>query len=706
MSDILEIHEFFVEGGSEKRSHVLLHISEPSTAEEKQKGYFFAVTEIDHGTIEQIKEVQRMIDGLESDYFGGGEGKTDSSFEDAVREVNRRGHHLLNAPGSRVHCFVGVLGGNTLMFATHGSPDVGLLYRERDDVTYTDIRGDEEDGDRLFSSVLSGSLGSGDFLYIATPHVRDYFPPDRVQKLLAGRGAEEGAVHMEKVLASLRDGRSYGGLLLHILPKEVAPKTGTRPKYLTANTADAPMIHPPPQAHQREEETNVRPRGRKHSREPLAALILVGIGRAIVLVCAMLVRGTKSGLKLLGRFLIFLVILTTNKGGQREIVLGDIKRKAAEKREWLRKLPLMSKALLLLTVLSAGVFAGSIISFRYAAAREEKITAYRNQVQTIRDKKDAAEASSIYGDDAQAMTLLKETESFLQTLPKRGEDERNTANILAGDIEGLLRKIRKWAAVESEAIAVLTDAAAGAAATRLAAIDGTLIAYGTDDPLLYRVRPGAQGATAVPLDDITSLLAANTPKEQDTIIFASGERSIAAYEKQSERLAARDIAFISPETRIRDLFVYNQRLFVLDTATNQIFRHAKTQTGYDRGVAWIKDVDVILSGAVGLAIDGDIFILTEGGVRKFSSGVEQSFDVTGLDPALDHPVAIWTYNDVKNLYILEPANKRLIVLDKTGKLMKQYTDPAWVAPSGMVVDEGKKTVYILDSNIVYKVTLE
>ena len=37
MKDIVEIHEFFVEGSNTEASHVLLHISEPSLEEENKE---------------------------------------------------------------------------------------------------------------------------------------------------------------------------------------------------------------------------------------------------------------------------------------------------------------------------------------------------------------------------------------------------------------------------------------------------------------------------------------------------------------------------------------------------------------------------------------------------------------------------------------------------------------------------------------------
>ncbi len=40
MKGILKIHEFFIEGRNQDRSHVLLHISETPSYGEESQGYF------------------------------------------------------------------------------------------------------------------------------------------------------------------------------------------------------------------------------------------------------------------------------------------------------------------------------------------------------------------------------------------------------------------------------------------------------------------------------------------------------------------------------------------------------------------------------------------------------------------------------------------------------------------------------------------
>ena len=65
-------------------------------------------------------------------------------------------------------------------------------------------------------------------------------------------------------------------------------------------------------------------------------------------------------------------------------------------------------------------------------------------------------------------------------------------------------------------------------------------------------------------------------------------------------------------------------------------------------------------------------------------------------------IKIWNYNDVQNIYILEPTNQRVVVLNKEGKMLEQYTATEWQSPTGMIVNESNKEIFILDNNKVYK----
>ena len=89
MEQILQLNEFFVEGGEQQKSHVLLHITEPSTPEERTKGYFFAVCEINNGDNAYIAELQGPRDKVENDYYATEEADDKNGLEMVLEEINQ-----------------------------------------------------------------------------------------------------------------------------------------------------------------------------------------------------------------------------------------------------------------------------------------------------------------------------------------------------------------------------------------------------------------------------------------------------------------------------------------------------------------------------------------------------------------------------------------------------------------------------------------
>ena len=88
--------------------------------------------------------------------------------------------------------------------------------------------------------------------------------------------------------------------------------------------------------------------------------------------------------------------------------------------------------------------------------------------------------------------------------------------------------------------------------------------------------------------------------------------------------------------------------------------HNPTQTGFNKGVDWIKTEGIDLEDSVSLSIDGDVFVLKSNGeILKFAKGEEIEF-TTKIDPALENPNDVWTYNDVNKIYVFEQTNKRII----------------------------------------------
>ena len=746
MHDFIEVHEFFVQGKNPLLSHVLLHVSEPSPSDKRNKGYFFAVCEVTKGTKQQIEHLQMLIDDIESGYYETEATGGKHPFETTIEYMNRRSHEILQEGNAHMNCCIGVLEEDgTLLFVTHGQPFGGLFYEKESELAYVDPFEDTDaTNEQLFSTVTQGNLAVGQYFLISTPQMREYFSVDRLQKILMVRNVRQNATHIQKVLEQFSHIASFGGCILHIPKKKNIPKTGRQPVH-TKQGGSAESMRGLLNSQRKTEETLAPPlfsylkknverlknrdegdeeemmtahhphsdrRSRRGSMEVESSLggkiniFLTLLGKAIV--------AGVGGILLIVKQIVFTIFillkniffLATNYHGQRSAVLNNINHWFSARKDFFVRLPFISKMLLVIALIFAITFVSSIAYMRFAEKRAAEKEQYTNTVQAIKDKKDAAEASLIYRNNNKALTLLVEAKNLLVTLPQENNEQQSTYADLSSQLESLLANLRHLTTVSPELLLDVSSTTESGLFHRIEMIADHLVLYGAQDKSYTVFDPITKQAQTYTQETLPQLVTASTPKEEDTIFFITNEATLAAYQKDTQAVVQKEISFPIPEVSVVDMSVYNRRLYTLDREHNQIYKHEPVSTGYAKGSAWLRDEDTI-QNPVSLTIDGDVFVLTDAGeVVKFVSGKKEGFSIFGLDPVLDHPTHIWTYNDVVNLYILEPTNKRVVVLGKDGKLVQQYTANEWQAPEDMIVDEANKIIYVLDGNKLYSFSMK
>jgi len=710
----LILQEFFVEGKARDTSHVLLHITEPTTPAEKKVGYFFAVAEVENGSIEHIEHIQTMIDDLESGIYETDSTKEKTSFEATVEYINKRGHHLLSYEGNS-HIIVGIINGQDIQFAYHGNVAAQLIYQETSGAhTALNIIGDEpEHTTQLFSAVLEGSMNPGDYFFVATPHVLPLIE-HKLANMLPAAPPKQTAATIDTLARSTDKSLSYGGIIATIVPEpevdeqddapipvqsisdrvrvEDSVREVVRPSLIPKRTNQKKEPRPAPSLRKKREPTGDLPLGNQ---------MLVLLGKAIVVVLKFLFAIFMRIIILIKNLCVNGFILATNIGGQRQYIIDTITRRIHDTKRSYERLPLMSKILFFATIIVAIVFVGSILMLRAKEAREVALASYVNTVQAIIDKRDAAESSLIYNDSERAFILLEEARGMIASLPEKSDTERTRKQELTTDIESLLVSLRNITVVTPEVIADLKQTNPSANATKLVRIGSTVVAYGPNDGAHYPINMNTKSVETRDHSTLGSLGAADAPKEYDYATFFTGPTSIATLNPESFTLSSATIG-APVETTLVDLTIYNRRAYTLSPSNNQIYRHSPTQTGFDGGSVWLTSPADLLN-AVAITIDGEVFVLkSTGEILKFFGGSPVPFAVTGLDPILTAPTDIWTYADVPYIYVLEPKENRLVLLNKDGSLSIQYTAEVWNEPEAFVVNEETNEVYVLDDNIVYR----
>ncbi len=725
MKDVVEIHEFFVPGSDTEKSHVLLHISEPSLDEEN-KGYFFALCEIIDGTDDTISHVQKMIDDVEASYYDNDVSLQQiNAFEKSIEYINRRSHHILENNRSKLNLLFGVIEDNKIYFVSRGPILAHLLYYKGGELHHVEVNEEKKvPKDQIFSSLVEGEIRVNDFFVITTELVEQYFAIDRIEKILAQKDTKASAQHIQKTLEQVKNEMSFSGILIHRPTEENMPRLGKLPriarpiqsslpaakslfastlanisKKLNPTTVENGIFNPQPKP-LLEQETH---RSRTPKNIPRGVVMLANGLSTVTVALIQLFRVLFRSLFKGGQFLF---VLATNHRGERKKSLHNFEISLREKTYKMKRLPMVSKVLLVLSILAVIIFTSSVLWIKHKDKLDALQKEYDTQIDLVRSQKDTADRSLLYGDTPTALVALQQAQTILESLKQHPDKNETQLTQLSTQIENDFKQIRKQTDVATTVKGDIAAQFATAQTDKMVRLDNQLVAFQSTDHSYYFINLDTGLVVQKTHDSIPSLQNASSPKEYDKVVFTTDASHIASYDKTTDGLSAQEIAFPVENVNIASLFVYNRKLYTLDSNNNQIYKHNQTQTGYDKGTPWVTDTGVDLKNVVSFTIDGELYALKNTGeILKFASGKLQPFLVSGLDPVLKNPTQIWSYNDVKNIYILDSGTKRVVVLDKNGLLVKQYTSSEWKNPTAMVIDEPNKKIYLLDSNKILEFKL-
>lgn len=756
MDRILQLNEFFVEGGKPELSHVLLHITEPSTAEEKKKGYFFALCEINNAEGRHIVKLQNLIDEIENGYYETPDQENKTSLEVVLEKINQQNLALIK-PELALNYVVGAIRQPEILFSYHGAPQVFIFYKNNEGIYRRMNLAETAEADerQLFSQIIQGKINPHDYFFAGTPRLADYFNGDRLEKLITSRPPRQSAEHLERVLSELKNGLSFGGLVIHLgesgasgavhRPKprpsngsEKSLKSFFNTEENTANTLSPSLFRrfggkmqslikdklpqksastanrPVPtteyapaeikSAHLRQHQGRPKIAGKADFKQNLAVALSIAwqalkfLGRGL----AWLAVAIFTLLKNIFTGLILLFFVITNFQKRRQRILDDWRRAIYSYRENFKQLSPLARILMFSSVILAFVF---VISLMYLGARQRSASlekTYQENMQLIKTKRDLAESSIIYNDEAAALSAAQEAKTMLAALDCNARAHRDECKTISDQLENVLVKVRKVVAVKPEFLADWSNLEKGP--MQLVKINSKFIAFGASSTL-FTYDLLTKENKILPAG-FSNFISGAVPKENDYALFLQSTGELIKYDPANGSFARADITWPEQKSHITTMVVYNRRLYTLDALNNKIYKHDSIKTGFGQGKDWLKDNTTDLTNGESITIDGDLFILKSNGeVYKFTGGVKQDFAVQGVDPALTGGNKIFTYTDLLKLYILDTAGKRLLVLNKDGKLIKQITSSQFISPTGLVVDEPQSKAYILDSGKLYQIGL-
>ncbi|MCP6717931.1 MAG: hypothetical protein KJI70_00070 [Patescibacteria group bacterium] len=160
------------------------------------------------------------------------------------------------------------------------------------------------------------------------------------------------------------------------------------------------------------------------------------------------------------------------------------------------------------------------------------------------------------------------------------------------------------------------------------------------------------------------------------------------------------------EPNFNSLVPFYNNLYFLDRTTGQIIKYGFLKNlNWDNPLSWLNKKPEKTIRAQSMTIDSSIWILKENLIYKYYKGeFNQEFKIN-IFPETKDLSKIYTSPNIPYLYILEPLQKRIIVLAKDGQVIKQLQSEKFDNLLDFSVSENGETIYLLNGLKVYKINL-
>jgi len=158
---------------------------------------------------------------------------------------------------------------------------------------------------------------------------------------------------------------------------------------------------------------------------------------------------------------------------------------------------------------------------------------------------------------------------------------------------------------------------------------------------------------------------------------------------------------------------YQGNLYILDPLLNRILKFVPTDNAYTNPPTdyLSSQLDVNLTGAVDMTIDGNMYVLfADGQIKKFLKGEVQPFPMAGLPTPMRSPTTIFVSGAKRPdadgfVYVTDTGNERILQFDKAGNFIRQFQanpgEPQMKRLRGIYVDENKGRMFILSGKTLW-----
>lgn len=688
----------------------------------KEDGCFFGILEIEHPgqnilldhTIRQFKNNFPKIINKKNNI--------EEIFEQVLQDVNQNLTNYIKEKNilmdfEKFNGVIAILNGKNLYFTYLGKVAALLIHKiGKDNYKVIDIL-DTISGStskptvfKIFSNIISGHIQDEDSVFFGTSNILNFTTPERIKNLAVNFETATVMLEIKNLLDKLEKNINFGSILLKLSP----PKKDNSDKcdYVITNVSENDESDT-----KEEEEEEEDTEKQKKDKQKEASSITKQIKEAKKYMGEKFISPKEDAEKKIEEEALdekldyveetmiepekIIAKITPEKPNKIAEKISNQMNRTKNKFFSLKR----ASQILFLVIIAATVFFFQSLknkSKQNLIIQNEK--KYTENIELIENKLTQAKAKLIINEKDEAKNIIENAKTLISELPK-DQDKEEKINDLNKQAQSYLDQIRNITKIDNpNIVAELANPA-----SHLIKQKDAIYLYNSDNSL-YKLDLTKKEIKAVAskINDAGSWQKNAPDAEEGKTLFLYDGSGISQYDFTTNELSNIKIDLIK-NARIDDLFFYGQKLYIIYGSNNKIYKYVKLdKNSFNSGSNWlIKDAD--LNNAVSMAIDGNIWVLKNTGeIVKLFKGEKADFEIKSIDPPLKSPTKIYTTIDMENIYILEPSEKRIVVIDKLGNLLGQYSSGKFDNLLDFVLDknsDGKETgkIYLLNGMKIFEI---
>ena len=381
------------------------------------------------------------------------------------------------------------------------------------------------------------------------------------------------------------------------------------------------------------------------------------------------------------------------------------------------RLTYFRKSLIIVLVILGLLFIQSIVILSRQQIKSNQTKKYTQTIEELKIKQEELSTALIYQDPLKIKAISNDFNVLLNQLLQKTKEQKQTFAFFKDGYTKQMNKFYHLIVLEKpESLIDLTTIDEDIKTAGLTNIYNDFYVFDSSNNHIYLFNIETKEAelvnqTSTNVGRLQKLI----PLDNDSLIGFDQNQGIASFNTIDKKLAPLKLNRENLPEQIQDINIYGNRLYTLEPDANQIYKHSKTLDGFGKEKGWIKD-ETNISDALSFTIDGSVYVMKKTAqIFKFHQGKTAEFTLDEFQPVLSIKdpnildpqgnIKIFTDDELKYLYLLDGPSKRLIVLSKQGKLIKQFTSEEFIDLKDFIINRKENKAWLLAGTKIFEIEI-